>query len=330
MKIGRPFLLLALATLAACGEAPDREAALAPGEVARAAPARVAVEAPDLRDDMRVSTAWLADRLGADDLVILHVDEDPAGYERGHLPGARFLDLARISEERDGLEGQVPSPERLAAAFAAVGVGEGDRVIVYGPPLFAARVMVALEVVGHEGGASLLDGGLPRWSSEGRPLSTEAARPEPGDLRADGPTDRIVDAAWIRERLASPEVQLIDARPPEQYSGEEPGDDVARPGHIPTAVNLFWERTVESPERPTLRDPEALREMFRQAGVEPDDTVVAYCRSGLQSSFLYFVSRYLGYETRLYDGSYVDWSRQAELPVVRGTQPGRTATAAPG
>src|SRR5690606_36808336 len=115
--------------------------------------------------------------------------------------------------------------------------------------------------------------------------------------------------------LGNPHVALLEARPEDQYSGANPGADVPRAGHIPGAVNIFWERMIHSAAEPRLRDVESLRALFREAGIEPGDTVVAYCRTGMQASYAYFVSRVLGYETRLYDGSFMDWSRREALPV---------------
>ncbi|HEY0036304.1 MAG TPA: rhodanese-like domain-containing protein, partial [Longimicrobium sp.] len=152
---------------------------------------------------------------------------------------------------------------------------------------------------------------------------------------------------------------FVDARPPEQFSGAEPGEGVQRPGHIPGAKNLFWQNTVVSPANPVLRSPEVLRALFRLAGgrfasdveiirerprYEPADTsaaarrarrqpqrrpntpgqqprpntVVVYCRTGVQASWDYFVARHLGYQVKMYDGSFIDWSRRGpEYPVER-------------
>jgi thiosulfate/3-mercaptopyruvate sulfurtransferase len=126
----------------------------------------------------------------------------------------------------------------------------------------------------------------------------------------------IVDAQWVRERLDDPGVAILDARPPAEFSGETPGEGIGRPGHIPGARNVFWQTLVRSPDDARLKDETELRRMFEEAGAAPGDTVVAYCRTGGQASFLYTVARHLGYDVRLYDGSYVDWSR-TEYPVER-------------
>jgi thiosulfate/3-mercaptopyruvate sulfurtransferase len=130
------------------------------------------------------------------------------------------------------------------------------------------------------------------------------------------PTDIIVDAAWVEANRTRPGVVLLDARPADQYSGAVTGPGIERPGHIPGARNIPWAQTVVSAERPLLRSEAELRALFEAAGARPGDLVVAYCQSGMQGSFLYFVARRLGYEARLYDGSFADWSARSELPVA--------------
>jgi thiosulfate/3-mercaptopyruvate sulfurtransferase len=125
-----------------------------------------------------------------------------------------------------------------------------------------------------------------------------------------------VDAAWVHERLNDDGFAIIDARPPAEFSGETPGEGITRPGHIPGARNLFWQDLVESADNPRLKDEAELRRLFREAGAEPGRTVVAYCRTGGQSAFLYTVARHLGYDVRMYDGSFIDWSR-TQYPVER-------------
>lgn len=110
----------------------------------------------------------------------------------------------------------------------------------------------------------------------------------------------IVDAAWVHARLDAPDIVLIDARPPAEFSGETPGEGIGRPGHIPGARNVFWRTLVRSADDSRLKDDEELRRIFADAGVGPGDTIVAYCRTGGQSSFLYAVARHLGYDVVLY------------------------------
>lgn len=273
-------------------------------------------DAPRLRPELLVSSGWLAERLDDPGVVVLHVGSDRAAYDRGHVPGARFLPVGAILTEREGIPNELPPVAQLDSVFASVGVSDHVRVVVYGPPLAAARAFFTLDYLGHGDRTALLDGGMEGWRSEGRPVSVEAPRVAPASFTPRPQAERVVDAEWVRRHLGDPSIALLDARPEAQFRGIEAGG-VPRPGHIPGAGSLFWEKTLHSTEHPVLKDPESLRAMFRAAGVEPGDTVVTYCRTGMQSSFAYFVARYLGYETKMYDASFVDWSQRPELPVER-------------
>jgi thiosulfate/3-mercaptopyruvate sulfurtransferase len=306
-----PAAALTLA-LAACGG--DRPAA--EDRTGGAASPSAAGE-PALRSELLVQAAWLGERISDPDVVVLHVGGEPEEFQREHIPGARHLPLSALNQERDGIPNVLPPREDLARSFAAAGVSEGSHVVVYGAPLPAARAFMALEYLGHPR-VSLLDGGLPAWQAAGVTVPAAAER-RAGNVTPRGSGEMVVDAPWVRQRLDDPSITLIDARPPRQFTGEEPGDRVPRPGHIPGARNLFWEELIVSTSEPRLKDEATLRELFREAGAQPDRTVVTYCRTGMQSSFAYFVARYLGYETLKYDGSFVDWSPREGYPVERGT-----------
>jgi len=272
-----------------------------------------APEPPALRTELLVTADWLAASLEDTDVVILHVGGDEAEYRGAHIPGARFIPLGALNQERDGVPGMLPPSAELAATFAGAGISDMMHVIVYGAPLFAARAFVALEQIGQPR-VSLLDGGLPAWRAGGHPLSDSPVAPVAGSLVA-RPTDVVVTGDWVRDRLEDPTIALIDARPPAQFTGEDPGSGIPRPGHIPGAENVFWEQLIVSAEDPRLQDVATLRALFAEHGATADRTVVTYCRTGMQSSFAYFVARYLGHQTRIYDGSFVDWSPREEYPV---------------
>ena len=313
---GRALLVAGVFALAACagsGSVRDQAAATPDPASRRSTPNRP----PALNHGMLVTSEWLAARTADPAVVVLHTGSDRAEYDRAHIPGARFLPLSAFVAERDGSINELPPVAQLDSVFEAVGVSDGTRVVVYGAPLAAARAFFTLDVLGHGNRTSLLDGGLAGWRAAGRPVSTDAPRVARGRFTPRPAPERVVDAEWVRLRLREPNVAFVDARPEAQYTGAEAGAGVARGGHIPGAGNLFWERLLQSTQNPVLRDPDSLRAMFRTAGVEPGDLVVTYCRSGMQASYAYFVARYLGYDTKMYDGSFMDWSRRPELPVAR-------------
>ena len=289
------------------------------GAVAGPAPA-VAQDDPGLL----VSTGWLADNLDRPGLVVLQVESRPDRFEGGHIPGARMLaygDLAWDGEE--GWRAEVESPEKIQAALRAAGVSEGDHLVITSTSaLGAARGWMTLDVMGLGDRISLLDGGVGAWREEGRELSTESPSPEPGNVTVHPRDDIIVSADWIHERLDEPSLALVDARPDDEYTGEDGGmGGMANPGHIPGAHQLYWEELVESRDVPRLHDRETLARLYREAGAGVDETVVTYCMVGLRASMTYFVARYLGYDTRFYDGSWHDWGTRDDLPTVTGSNP---------
>jgi thiosulfate/3-mercaptopyruvate sulfurtransferase len=317
---------------------------------------------PPVNSELLVSVGQLERRLNDPNTVILHVGRDRASYDAGHIPGARFLALSSIVTERNGVPNELPSTEALDEAFESVGVSDDSRVVVYGDlgGLAAGRTFFTLDYLGHP--PAVLDGGLEAWRAAGQRVETAAPATRRGSFTPHPHPELVVDAEWVRGHLRDSTVALIDARPPEQYAGTDPGEGVTRPGHIPGAKNLFWQNTLESPANPVLRSPEVLRALYRLAGgkfasdveiiperpqytasdtseaarrarrgrqqrpqqprqprVQPKpNTVVIYCRTGVQASWDYFTARYLGYQTKLYDASFIDWSRRGtDDPVER-------------
>lgn len=295
--------------------------ALAPHPVTAPAPAA------DSLPSMLVSVDWLAARLDEPGLVVLHVAHQRAPYDSAHVPGARWLRYQSIAREANGLPVELPPVEELRAAFEAVGVGDGSRVILYGDPMSAARAWMTLDYLGLGHRAAVLDGGMPAWRAANRPLATAEPAITRGTLTLRPQAERVVSGDWVRARLDQPRVSLVDARPEHEYTGADGGHGGQHSaGHVPGAHNLYWERLMVSRQDPRFRSPAELRALFEGAGVATGDTVVAYCFIGMRASVAYFVSRLLGYETRLYDGSWVDWSAR-KLPVVAGSAPGSLATA---
>ncbi len=285
-----------------------------------------ALAAESLRPDLLVSCEWLAERLGRPDIVVLHVTRDPGSYRRGHIPGARLLTWDELTVVRDGVPNELPPPEELARRFAALGVSEATRVVLYGDPpgLAAARAWFSLDYLGHGDRAALLDGGLEKWRTEGRPI-TEGEEPpaRPGRLAPRIRSGALVDYAFVRRLVdvGDPKFLLLDTRPPEQYTGVRASGDPPRRGHIPGARNLHWPAALVSLETPVFKPPTELRRLFEEAGAAPNRTLITYCNSGVQASLVYFLARYLGYEAALYDGSISEWNRHPDAPLVTGPEP---------
>ena len=280
-----------------------------------------------VRSEMIVSSAWLAAHLNDPKVVILHVARERAHYDRGHIPGARFVGWSEITATRDGVPNELAPVAELQKLFERLGVGNNARIVLYGDNsgLAAARAYFTLDYLGHGGRAALLNGGLEKWRAERRAVSTDVVEPKTAAftprVRPSVVTnlDVVRDLSWTATNLHSSSVVLIDARPVDEYTGAKPGDGVPRGGHIPGAANVFWMQNVVGNEIPVLRSPEELYRLYEKAGAQRGRTVVAYCRTGGQASHSYFTLKYLGYDVVMYDGSFFEWSNTEATPVVTGS-----------
>lgn len=266
-----------------------------------------------------VDAGWLQSRLDRDpDLAVVHVAASRPEYDAGHIPGARHLPYPSLIASAANLSTQMAPLTQLDSLVESVGIGDSTRVVLYGQPLLVARAFVTLEYLGMRGRVSVLDGGIDTWRESGRivshePVSTAAAVFTPRVADA-----LVVDHSWVQANNAKAGVAILDARAPEFFLGYSPGQ-MPRPGHIPGARNVpFGSLTTELTQ---LRDEGRVRRLFREAGVAAGDTVVTYCHIGLQASLLYLTARRLGYEARLYDGSFEDWSRRTDLPLTVRARP---------
>ena len=210
---------------------------------------------------------------------------------------------------------ELPTVQALDSVLESVGIGDSSRVIITGDALSAARLFFTLDYLGHGDRTALLDGGTPAWIAAGFPVGVEPASTRPTTLTPQPRPDLVVDAAWVRAHLGDSTIALLDARPPADYAGT-PGSSPPS-GHIPGARNIFWKST-QGGSPPVLLARDSLEAMFSAAGVAPGDLVVTYCRTGVQASFLYFVARVLGYDVRMYDGSFAEWSQLAGMPIEQG------------
>lgn len=274
------------------------------------------VSAATPRERLLATPQWLAGRLGDPDLVILQVG-DKAGYEAGHIPGARLVTLADVAAPPSGPDGlilELPDAETLRARLAALGVSDRSHIVVYPTKegiQSATRVVFTLDAAGLGGRTRLLEGGLPAWTAAGLPTSREAPVVKPGKLSPLKMKPLVVDAEFVRTHVGRPGFVVVDARAPEFYSGAKAGGTPARPhkaGHVAGARNVPFV-TVTTPDL-KLAPAEEVAARFKAAGVKKGDTVVTYCHVGQQASATLFAARSLGLKVLLYDGSYEDWSRR--------------------
>lgn len=277
-----------------------------------------AVGRPKIENSLIVSTDWLAKHLNDDSLVLLQVGEKEE-YAAVHIPGAQFIQLTDISTPRgQGLALELPDVAQLQSTFEKLGVSDKSRIVVYFSKDWVtptARVFMTLDYLGLGDRTSILDGGLPAWRAEGRPVTAEVRTPSPGKFTPYANKQLVVDAGWVKNNLNKSGVMILDARASKFYTGEDIGR-MPRGGHIPGAKNIPFSSLIEDSNN-RFKSVETLRHLFSAAGVKRGDSVTTYCHIGQQASLLYFVARYLGYDAHLYDGSFEDWSRRSELPVER-------------
>jgi len=261
---------------------------------------------------MLVTTSWLSHHLHDGNLIVLCVADDEHFYSAGHIPGARFIRLSQIVTTREGIPNQLPPADRLQKVFEEAGVGNRSRIVLYGERfgVAAARAYFTLDYLGVAERAALLDGGIEKWRAEGRPVSTETPQIATDILKIQLRPEILADAAQMAEYPQSAEAVLLDARPTPEYTGEKLSEDVAVAGHIPGAKGLYWHDLVRSDDIPELLSVTDLQNKFNAAGASPGKELITYCRTGMQSSFDYFVAKYLGYSPRMYVGSFYEWSRK--------------------
>ena len=269
-------------------------------------------------NSLLVEPAWVEERLGHPDLVVVHVGMDQDGWETGHIPGQVYLNFEEIVVGDFDQGFLLPELEVVREAFEAVGVDDDRSVVLTGDldGLMATRAFFSLEALGRASGVALLQGGLEQWREDERPISTTASPARPGRLTVHGEAQMVLEAEEVQAILEDPRYQLVDARPGEEFRGESAGAGVARAGHIPGAVNIFWKETIEKEDRALVKPREEIEAIYGEAGVSEDATVVAYCRTGMQASFGYFLGRLQGRDVLIYDGSYIDWASDPERPIV--------------
>ncbi|HET7343415.1 MAG TPA: sulfurtransferase [Methylomirabilota bacterium] len=283
-----------------------------------------------------VQTDWLAAHLGDADLRVFdcttHLVPDPVttyraltgrgDWEKGHVPGAGYLDLIEeLSDRASPYRFTLPSAPAFAAAMSRHGVGPGTRVVLYSAKshIWATRVWWMLRAFGFDA-AGVLDGGWEKWLAEGRPVAAAPCAYPPATFVARPRPELLARTTDVEAALADPSVCTLHTLSHAQYTGEG-GAHYGRPGHIPGSVSVPFLDLVDR-ERNTFLSPAALRARLEAAGALKAPRVVTYCGGGIAATGVAFVLALLGRgDVAVYDGSLGEWLADPARPMVTGPAP---------
>lgn len=274
-----------------------------------------------------VSTDWLEDNLGAEDLVILDIRSEDL-FESAHIPGSQHTAYSgEWNTEREGIPARLPIVEDLEAMLSRIGIGPDVTVVVVPAGTNSTEIGGATWIywvhkyLGHDA-VAILDGGYAEWEWNGLPTeSGPVPDPEPRTFVASVRPELLAETDYVAERMNS-DVVIVDARPEAQYTGATQSGMVTRAGHIPSAISLnnarFYDELFNR-----FKAIEGLEAELPPELADRSVQVITYCVAGHWGSINWFVlHELLGFENaRLYEGSMAAWSRDESLPITLGDQP---------
>lgn len=275
-----------------------------------------------------VSTEWLASRLADPDIRIVDTTwflpgagrDGRAEYEEGHIPGAVFWDIDEIADKSSGLPHTMPTEDDFERHMERLGIGNDTDVVLYDAlGLFtAARPWWMLRAMGHDH-VAILDGGLPKWKAENRPLSQDEAAPRSGRFNASLNMSFFHDINDLKDNIKTKEKQVLDARSAARFAGSEPEPRPGcRAGHIPGSLNAPYDLLLD-PDTKTVLPADRLKAVFQGSGIDPSRPVVTTCGSGVTACMLALGLHLTGRrDVAVYDGSWAEWGTADDTPIETG------------
>jgi thiosulfate/3-mercaptopyruvate sulfurtransferase len=283
--------------------------------------------------DWLVSTDWLASHLKDANLAVLdcswylpeagkHAIDD---FRREHIPGARFIDLATVSDPESPYVNMLPSEKLWSTQIGRLGVDNETLVVIYDAGYVSARLWWMFRVFGHDK-VRILDGGWRKWKAEGRPSeSGDPAPAKPATFAAKLRDGRVAATSDVLNAIDRGRMTIVDARTAARFAGTEGSGYPGVPsGHMPRAINTPWQRFFNPAPDFTFVDPATAARVFAEAGADVAGSVITTCGSGVTAAILGFMIERAGnVDWRLYDGSWHEWGQRDDTPKL--TAAGKTS-----